>query len=188
MKVHKTSLDGPLVIEPVRFADQRGFFLECFQMDRYRQAGIREEFVQDNHSRSYRNVLRGLHFQNRRPQAQIVTVMRGRIFDVVVDLRAGSASYGRWYGAVLAEDGPTQMYMPPGFAHGFCVLSELADLHYKVSEMYDPADEGGLLWCDPQLAIAWPVDNPQVSSRDAAYPRLCEIPPQRLPSVRPDPL
>ena len=131
------------MLEPRCFRDERGFFLESFQQARYREAGIADAFVQDNLSRSSKGVLRGLHFQVRRPQAQIVTVVRGRIFDAVVDLRRNSATFGRWFGTELSDDGPRQIYMAPGFAHGFCVLSDIADLHYKVSSLYDAEDESG---------------------------------------------
>src|SRR5437762_11408478 len=128
MDVTQTGLPGLLLIEPICFRDDRGFFLESFQAERYRENGIKETFVQDSHSRSRQSVLRGLHFQVQRPQAQIVTVIRGWIFDVAVDLRPSSSSFGRWYGIELSDQGPRQLYMAPGFAHGFCVLSELADL------------------------------------------------------------
>jgi dTDP-4-dehydrorhamnose 3,5-epimerase len=175
MKVAKCHLQGVLVIEPVRHGDDRGFFLETFEEARYREHGVAESFVQDNHSRSARNVLRGLHFTKNRPQAQIVTVMRGRIFDVVVDVRKGSPTFGKWFGTELGEGAPTQVYMPHGFAHGFCVLSDWADLHYKVSERYDPSDEGGLLWNDEDVKIAWPVVDPIISPRDRRHPKLGEI-------------
>lgn len=181
MRVEQTQLSGLLLIEPRCFRDGRGFFLESFQAERYRDSGIVETFVQDNHSRSRRDVLRGLHFQVKRPQAQIVTVMRGRVFDVAVDLRPGSATFGRWQGVELSEDGPRQLYMAPGFAHGFCVLSDFADLHYKVSEIYDDTDEGGVVWNDPQIGIRWPIDNPVISSRDRSYPFLRELKQEQLP-------
>lgn len=174
---------GLLLIEPRCFRDERGFFLESFQCDRYQAAGIVDSFVQDNHSRSVKGVLRGLHFQVRWPQAQIVTVMHGSIFDVAVDLRPGSPTFGRWFGAQLSEDGPRQMYMAPGFAHGFCVMSDVADVHYKVSRNYDHADEGGILWNDPDIGINWPVDAPNVAKRDAAFPKLRELKPERLPHL-----
>jgi dTDP-4-dehydrorhamnose 3,5-epimerase len=183
MRVEKTGLEGILLIEPRRFADERGFFLESFQAERYRAAGIADDFVQDNHSRSIRNVLRGLHFTVKHPQAQIVTVIRGRVFDVVVDLRCSSPTFARWFGAELSEEGPRQIYMAPGFAHGFCVLSEFADLHYKVSRIYDHADEGGLLWNDPEIGIRWPIDVPRVSKRDGGYPTLRELGRERLPHI-----
>ena len=181
MRVRHTTLSGLVVIEPRCYSDERGFFLETFQAARYRDHGITEAFVQDNHSRSRQGVLRGLHFQVRRPQAQIVTVMRGRIFDVAVDLRPDSTTFGRWHGEELHEDGPRQIYMAPGFAHGFCVLSDFADLHYKVSEIYDDSDEGGLVWHAPDLAIQWPIGDPVVSARDRAYPRLRELNRECLP-------
>jgi dTDP-4-dehydrorhamnose 3,5-epimerase len=185
MQVTETSLSGVLLIEPRCFGDERGFFLESFQAPRYRDAGILDDFIQDNHSRSRRGVLRGMHFTVKRPQAQIVTVMRGRIFDVAVDLRAGSPTFGYWFGAELSDEGPRQLYMAPGFAHGFCVLSEFADLHYKVSQFYDAGDEGGLVWNDPDIGIRWPIDTPAVSARDAAYPRLCDLGGSRLPHMPP---
>ncbi|MGB6549473.1 MAG: dTDP-4-dehydrorhamnose 3,5-epimerase [Xanthobacteraceae bacterium] len=181
MRVERTELSGLLLIEPRCFRDERGFFLESFQAERYRDTGIAEVFVQDNHSRSRRGVLRGLHFQVKRPQAQIVTVMRGRIFDVAVDLRPGSATFGRWRGVELSEDGPRQLYMAPGLAHGYCVLSDFADLHYKVSEIYDESDEGGVVWNDPQIGIRWPIENPMISGRDRSYPLLRELEHEQLP-------
>jgi dTDP-4-dehydrorhamnose 3,5-epimerase len=183
MHVEPGGLSGLKLIEPQCFSDERGFFLESFNADRYRGNGIADAFVQDNHSRSRQGVLRGLHFQVKRPQAQIVTVMRGRIFDAMVDLRLGSATFGRWYGLELSDEGPRQIYMAPGFAHGFCVLSEFADLHYKVSRPYDQNDEGGLVWNDPDVGIPWPIENPVVSKRDSAYPRLCALDRERLPHV-----
>jgi dTDP-4-dehydrorhamnose 3,5-epimerase len=183
MRIEETNLAGLLLIEPRCFRDERGFFLESFQGDRYRDKGITENFVQDNHSRSRSSVLRGLHFQVKHPQAQIVTVIRGRIFDVAVDLRPDSISFGRWFGVELSDEGPRQLYMAPGFAHGFCVLSELADLHYKVSRLYDHSDEGGVLWNDPDLAIQWPIADPIVSGRDNGYPRLRQLDSTHLPHL-----
>lgn len=183
MRVEQTGLAGLLIIEPACFNDERGFFLETFQQARYRAAGILEDFVQDNHSRSCKGVLRGLHFQVNQPQAQIVTVMRGRIFDVSVDLRRGSPTFAGWFGTELSEGGPRQLYMAPGFAHGFCVLSEFADLHYKVSRIYDRADEAGLFWNDPEVGVSWPLQTPIVSARDSAFPRLREIDWSSLPQA-----
>jgi dTDP-4-dehydrorhamnose 3,5-epimerase len=174
MKVIKCQLAGVRLIEIVTYVDGRGFFLESYQMERYRSAGITEEFVQDNHSRSAKNVLRGMHFTKRNPQAQILTVTRGKIFDVVVDVRQGSPSFGKWFGTELSDEGPRQIYMPHGFAHGFCVLSDFADLHYKVSAKYDPKDEGGLRWNDPAVGIVWPIKDPSVSDRDQNHPLLRE--------------
>lgn len=181
MQVENTDLPGLLLIKPWYFRDERGFFTETFSRGRYREAGIADDFVQENHSRSSKGILRGLHFQVRYPQAQIVTVMRGKVFDVAVDLRRGSKTFGGWFGAELSDEGPCQIYMAPGFAHGFCVLSDTADLHYMVSRLYDASDEGGLLWNSPEVGIRWPIDHPAVSPRDASYPRLSEIAHDRLP-------
>jgi dTDP-4-dehydrorhamnose 3,5-epimerase len=183
MEFKATFIQGLLIIEPDCFKDERGFFLETFQQERYRQAGITDDFVQDNQSRSGKGVLRGMHFQIAKPQAQIVTVLRGEIFDVAVDLRQGSPTFGQWFGAVLSDKGARQAYMAAGLAHGFCVLSDWADLHYKVSRFYDPQDEGGLLWDDPEVGIKWPLALPKVSSRDAAYPRLKDIKVSQLPKA-----
>lgn len=175
MKAMNGPLAGILLLEPMNHADGRGFFRESYEQERYRALGIAEAFVQDNHSRSAMNVLRGLHFTRNRPQAQIVTVMRGRIFDVVVDVRRDSRTFGRWFGTELSDQGRCQIYMPHGFAHGFCVLTEFADLHYKVSQRYDPNDEGGLRWNDPDIGIDWPVRQPVISDRDGSYPLLRQI-------------
>jgi dTDP-4-dehydrorhamnose 3,5-epimerase len=175
MKVSKCHLDGILVIDPNCFADDRGYFLESFEQERYRELGITENFVQDNHARSKKNVLRGLHFTRNRPQAQILTVVRGRIFDVVVDIRKDSPSFGKWFGTELSDEGPRQVYMAHGFAHGFCVLSDYADLHYKVSQRYDPNDDGGLRWNDPDVGIEWRVSTPVISERDRNHPFLQSI-------------
>ncbi len=183
MKVTRAPLEGIILIEPQRFGDDRGFFVETYQERRYREAGISDHFLQDNHSRSSEGVLRGLHFQVQDPQAKLVTVIHGAIFDVGVDLRRGSPTFGRWYGVVLRDAGPRQLYLAPGFAHGFCVLSDWADVHYKVSRPYNPADEGGLLWNDPDVGIEWPVQTPQLAPRDAAYPRLRDLGPAQLPQV-----
>ncbi len=170
MIVNKTPLEGLLLIEPDCYEDERGFFLETFQKERYSEVGINEVFVQDNHSRSAKNVLRGLHFTKSKPQAQILTVMRGKILDVVVDIRKESSTFGQWFGVELSDDGVRQIYMPHGFAHGFCVRSDYADLHYKVSQKYSPEDEGGLRWNDPKLDIQWKVESPLISERDMNYP------------------
>jgi dTDP-4-dehydrorhamnose 3,5-epimerase len=183
MRVDETGLAGCLLIEPKCFRDERGFFLESFQQRRYHDAGIAEVFVQDNHSHSRQGVLRGLHFTINRPQAQLITIMRGRIFDVAVDVRPNSATFGRWYGVELSDDRPRQLYMAPGFAHGFCVLSDLADINYKVSEFYDAHDEGGVVWNDRDIGISWPIASPIVAPRDRAYPGLRELDRQRLPHL-----
>lgn len=175
MKIKSTPLDGLKVIETDCYNDERGFFLEIYQKKRYEEFGICENFSQENQSRSMKNVLRGLHFQIKNPQAQIVTVMRGKIFDVCVDLRVKSNSFGKWFGLELNDQGLRQIYMAPGFAHGFCVLSDWADLHYKVTQDYDPSNEAGLIWNDPDLNIQWPINNPIIKSRDASYPLLKQI-------------
>ena len=181
MIIESTPLKGLLVITPKCFEDDRGFFLETYQLARYREAGIVENFVQDNHSRSKKGVLRGMHFQVKRPQAQIVTVIRGSVFDVGVDLRPASSTFGQWFGLELHDGGPQQIYMPPGFAHGFCVLSDWADLHYKVSRNYEADDEGGLYWNDLDVGIDWPIDSPAITSRDANYPKLKDLKLSQLP-------
>lgn len=160
MKVERCKLDGVLVLSPSTYSDDRGFFLETFSNDCYQNLGIYDDFVQENHSRSIQNVLRGLHFNKKTPQAQLVSVIRGRVFDVVVDIRSESKTYGEWFGIELSEDGMKQIYMPAGFAHGFCVLSSSADLHYKVSQYYDPEDDCGLKWDDSSLGINWPISSP----------------------------
>ena len=176
MKIIQTSLKGFLTIEPDVFKDDRGFFLESYQRDRYKEIGITDNFLQDNHSRSRKGVLRGMHFQIKRPQAQIVTVMRGKIFDVAVDLRRESETFGQWHGVELSDSGSVrQVYMAPGFAHGFCVLSDFADLHYKASNMYDPSDEGGFLWNDPSVGIKWPSKKFIVSQKDLESPLFDKV-------------
>jgi dTDP-4-dehydrorhamnose 3,5-epimerase len=181
MKINQTPIDGLLVIDPRCFQDDRGFFMETYQTERYQDAGIVDQFVQDNQSRSVKGVLRGMHFQVKHPQAQIVTVMRGKVFDVGVDLRLASPTFGQWFGVVLSDAGPSQVYMAPGFAHGFCVLSNWADLHYKVSRNYDSLDEGGLLWNDSDIQIKWPIEHPKLSERDATYPKLKNLKKSQLP-------
>jgi len=175
IKTKKTPLEGFLILELETFKDDRGFFLETFQEKNYKEVGIKDKFVQDNQSRSSKGVLRGIHFQVKRPQAQIVTVMRGSIFDVGVDLRQNSSTFGQWYGVELSDIGQRQVYMAPGIAHGFCVLSDLADLHYKVSRFYDSDDECGMLWNDSEVNIDWPSINPLIHQRDATYQSLSQL-------------
>ena len=175
IKVKKTSLEGFLIVELETFKDDRGFFLETFQEKNYKEVGITDKFVQDNQSRSSKGVLRGMHFQVKRPQAQIVTVMRGCIFDVGVDLRQNSSTFGQWYGVELSDVGQRQVYMAPGIAHGFCVLSDLADLHYKVSRFYDSDDECGMVWNDSEVNIDWPLITPLIHQRDATYQSLSQL-------------
>jgi len=175
MKVTECALPGILLIEPETFGDKRGLFRETYERERYKAAGISDEFVQDNHSRSGKNVLRGLHFTRRKPQAQLLTVIYGRIYDVVVDIRPDSATFGKWFGVELTAEGLCQIYMPHGFVHGFCVLSDHTDLHYKVSQRYDPNDEGGLRWDDSDIGISWPINSPLISDRDRKFPSLHEL-------------
>ena len=175
IKTKKTPLEGFLILELETFKDDRGFFLETFQEKNYKEVGIKDKFVQDNQSRSSKGVLRGMHFQVKRPQAQIVTVMRGCIFDVGVDLRQNSSTFGQWHGVELSDVGQRQVYMAPGIAHGFCVLSDLADLHYKVSRFYDSDDECGMLWNDSEVNIDWPSINPLIHQRDATYQSLSQL-------------
>jgi dTDP-4-dehydrorhamnose 3,5-epimerase len=177
LKVVLQPFAGIIVFEPKLISDARGFFLESFEKERYRNFGIEEDFVQDNHSRSLKHVLRGLHFTRKHPQAQILTVIRGHIFDVVVDLRSGSPTFGNWFGTELRDEGPRQIYMTHGFAHGFCVLSDYADLHYKVSQCYNPSDNEGLRWNDPEVNITWPVAIPIISDRDKSHPSLSSVTP-----------
>lgn len=176
MKVIRTAIADVVLIQPKVFSDERGFFLESFQDQHYaEEAGITAKFVQDNHSRSAQNVLRGLHFQRQYPQGKLVNVSRGMVFDVAVDIRPDSATFGQWVGALLSEDNHHQLYIPPGLAHGFCVLSDFADFHYKCTEYYHPEDEGCLIWNDPDVGIAWPINQPILSSKDAAAASLKEL-------------
>ena len=176
MNVIKTKLKDCVIIEPRVFGDERGFFLETFQADRYAElAGISLTFVQDNHSRSSKGVLRGLHFQKTKPQGKLVRVVRGEVYDVAVDIRLRSPTYGQWEAVILSEENKTQFWVPPGFAHGFVVLSETADFEYKCTDYYDPSDEGSLLWNDPDLKIPWPIDNPKLSEKDSNAPLLADL-------------
>lgn len=175
MKVMETVLPGVLIIEPKVFGDHRGFFLETFQAERYREAGIRLPFVQDNHSRSGQGVLRGLHFQRSRPQGKLVSVSRGAVYDVAVDINPDSPTCGRFVGIELNDENHRQLWIPPGYAHGFCVLSEIADFQYKCTDYYAPEDEGGLLWNDPAIGIPWPVENPKLSAKDQINPTLEQL-------------
>lgn len=176
MQVFETAIPDVKLIEPKVFGDDRGFFLESFQAERYaEQAGITLAFVQDNHSRSARNVLRGLHFQRSKPQGKLVRVVRGEVLDVAVDIRRGSPTFGNVVAEILSEDNKRQLWIPPGLAHGFVVLSETADFEYKCTDYYDPSDEGSLIWNDPDLNIDWRVTDPILSAKDAQGLRLAEL-------------
>jgi len=169
MNIIDTKIKDAVIIEPLVFGDSRGFFLETFQAQRYLdQAGIELPFVQDNHSRSAKGVLRGLHYQKTKPQGKLVRVVRGEVFDVGVDLRKRSPTFGCWQGVWLSEDNHRQLWLPPGLAHGFIVTSESADFEYKCSDYYDPEDEGCLIWNDPDVGIEWPLANPLLSDKDKA--------------------
>jgi len=176
MKVLPTALDGVLEIVPNVFGDHRGFFAETFRAEALAERGVDVTFVQDNHSRSRRGTLRGLHFQTAPGQAKLVRCARGAILDVAVDLRRASATYGRWAGFTLDDESMRELFVPAGFAHGFCVLSDVADVVYKCSSYYDPATESEIAYDDPDLAIAWPSEiEPIVSERDASAPRLAKV-------------
>ncbi len=176
MKISETELPGVLLLEPKRFGDDRGFFMELFHAKRYSEAGIPGPFVQDNFSRSAKGILRGLHFQQPHAQGKLVQVFAGAVYDVAVDIRRGSPTFGKWVGVELSADNRRQLWVPAGFAHGFCVLSESADFHYKCTELYSPASEHGIAWNDPDLGIPWPVKSPLLSPKDAAAPRLEDAP------------
>ncbi|MFH0911541.1 MAG: dTDP-4-dehydrorhamnose 3,5-epimerase [Planctomycetota bacterium] len=181
MQVTKTALEGVLLLKPEVFADDRGAFCETFHRARYAALGVDSAFVQDNLSRSRQGVLRGLHYQLRHPQAKLITVVAGEIFDVAVDIRRGSPTFGRWTGAALSDADHSQIFIPPGFAHGFAVLSEEARVWYRCSDAYYAADDRGILWSDPRLGIEWPVEAPILSDKDRALPPLSEIPETELP-------
>jgi dTDP-4-dehydrorhamnose 3,5-epimerase len=170
-----TEIDGLVLIEPAVHGDDRGFLVETFSADAWREAGIDAEFVQDNHSRSGRGILRGLHFQTSPGQAKLIRCLRGTVWDVAVDLRRDSPTYGRWEGHELDDEAHRQLYVPVGFAHGFCVLSDTADVGYRLSSYYDPETEAGIAWDDPDIGVEWPIGDPRLSERDRAAPRLGEI-------------
>lgn len=175
IKIIETDLPGVLILEPEVFDDERGFFLESFHAQRYREAGIDAIFVQDNQSRSRKGVLRGLHFQRKYPQGKLVRVSRGSVFDVTADIDPSSATFGKHVGITLSEDTHRQVWIPPGYAHGFCVLSDMADLQYKCTALYCPDDEAGVVWNDTQLDIRWPTTTPLLSAKDQHLPTLAEL-------------
>ena len=172
MRILKTKLLGVLIVEPKIFEDDRGFFKETFQTNRYLQNNIGRNFVQDNFSRSKKNVLRGLHYQISKPQGKLVSCTRGSVYDVVVDIDVNSPTFREYVGIELSEDNHRQVWISPGYAHGFCVISNIADFQYKCTDYYDPSDEGGIIWNDPDIAIDWPIINPIVSKKDGALPKL----------------
>lgn len=184
MKIAESPLADTVLIEPRVFEDPRGFFYETWQRQRYADAGVDVDFVQDNLSRSSRGVLRGLHYQHPHGQGKLVYVLEGEVFDVAVDIRRGSPNFGRWAGVTLSSANRRQFYIPPGFAHGFCVVSETALFTYKCSEYYHPETDHSIAWNDPAIGIDWPFDDPELSAKDAAGIRLADMPEAELPEYR----
>ena len=176
MEVIQTEIPDVKIVKPKVYGDERGFFLETFEQKRYQEMlGINLNFVQDNHSRSQKNVLRGLHFQKENPQGKLVRVVRGEVFDVAVDIRKDSATYGKWVGVILSEENKNQLWIPPGLAHGFLVLSDIADFEYKCTNYYDPNSEGCLVWNDSTVNINWPISTPTLSEKDKLGKTLQEL-------------
>ncbi|MBT3237415.1 MAG: dTDP-4-dehydrorhamnose 3,5-epimerase [Rhodospirillaceae bacterium] len=185
MDIEQTKIDGARIIKPDVFGDERGWFMEPYQTQRYFEAGITDEFVQDNLSHSKGGVLRGFHYQFNNPQSQLIYVSLGEIFFVLLDVRRGSPTFGEWVSTTLSADNYQQFYMTPGLASAFCVMSESANVHYKVNRLYEPSVEGGVLWSDPALGVDWPLEDPIVIKRDAGLPKLADISDDRLPPHRP---
>ena len=183
MRVEPTALPGVLLVEPTVHRDPRGFFLETYQAEKYARAGVGASFVQDNHSRSEGPILRGLHAQQRRPQGKLVRAVEGTIFDVAVDIRIGSPTFKRWVGYELSADNFRQLWIPEGFAHGFCVVSGPVQVEYKCTALYDREDEMAIAWNDPEIGIRWPIAEPLLSAKDAAAPPLAHLL-DRLPIYR----
>lgn len=181
MNVIQTKLPGVIILEPKVFPDDRGYFLETWNRKRYEDAGVPGNFVQDNVSCSQKGILRGLHFQNPHSQGKLVQVLVGEVLDVAVDIRKGSPTFGQWVGEKLSEANHRQLYIPPGFAHGYCVLSPTAIFSYKCTDFYSPDCECGVIWNDPDINIEWPITNPALSPKDAGYSRLKDIPSDKLP-------
>lgn len=175
-RFHQTGIDGLIVVEPTVFGDDRGYFMETWRLRDFTEAGLPSEFVQDNQSKSKKGVLRGLHFQRQNPQGKLVRVVSGEVFDVAVDIRKGSPTFGKWYGELLSAEKKNMLYVPEGFAHGFLVLSDEAEFVYKCTRYYDASDEGGIFWGDPDIGIAWPLDGlePIVSEKDRLLPGIRE--------------
>tara|TARA_A100001011_G_scaffold359900_1_gene406764 strand:- start:21 stop:566 length:546 start_codon:yes stop_codon:yes gene_type:complete len=180
LEAELTPLEGVIIIKPDIYKDDRGFFTETYSKDKYYSLGIREEFVQDNYSRSKKNTLRGLHYQINKPQGKLVRVINGRVLDVAVDVRQDSKTFGQYFSVFLDDVNFYQLYMPPGIAHGFCVVSEFADFEYKCTNFYSPKNERGVLWSDSDININWPVANPIVSSKDLTFNQLKDIPKNEL--------
>lgn len=176
MQVEQTNLEGVLLLTPKVFGDDRGFFMETYNQGEAVELGLPTQFVQDNHSKSSHGVLRGLHYQSPQWQGKLVRVVQGEIFDVAVDIRAGSNTFGQWYGGYLNDENKQQLYVPEGFAHGFCVTSDTAEVVYKCTSLYEPQQEASLLWNDPEIGIDWPIENPSLSAKDAVAQRLRDLP------------
>jgi dTDP-4-dehydrorhamnose 3,5-epimerase len=181
MRFVQTEVPGVILVEPDVFEDPRGFFLETYHARKYAEIGLPGLFVQDNYSWSVRGTLRGLHYQTTQSQGKLVSVLQGQVFDVAVDIRQGSPTFGKWIGIELSGENKRQLYIPPGFAHGFCVLSEAAGFAYKCTAFYAPEDEGGIIWNDPDIAIRWPIKSPLLSGKDQGFKGLADLPPDRLP-------
>ena len=181
MNVKETKLPGVLILEPKVFPDDRGYFLETWNSTRYEQVGIPGLFVQDNISFSKKGILRGLHFQYPQSQGKLIQVLSGEVMDIIVDIRVGSPTYSQWIGEVISESNHRQIYVPPGFAHGYCVTSETALFSYKCTDFYNPATEHGIIWNDPDIRIEWPIAQPVLSPKDEAYSRLKDLRPENLP-------
>lgn len=175
MRFSEGGLPGLILVEPDVFTDARGFFFETYHARKYGQAGMTDVFVQDNISRSVRGTLRGLHYQLGHAQGKLVAVVEGAVFDVAVDIRKSSPTFGQWFGIELSADNKRQMYIPPGFAHGFCVLSDIASMTYKCTDFYSPTDERGIIWNDPTIRVEWPVAQPLMSPKDQSYKTLKEM-------------
>jgi dTDP-4-dehydrorhamnose 3,5-epimerase len=184
MKIIKTELPGILIIEPKFIGDERGFFMETWHREYYTGFNLPRDFVQDNVSFSHKGVLRGLHFQNPNQQAKLIFVLQGEVFDVAVDVRVGSPTFGKWFGITLSAKDRRQLYIPPGFAHGFCVIADEALFVYKCTEKYDASSELGILWSDPDIDIQWPCSTPELSEKDKTNPRLRDLDKRRLPVYR----
>ena len=180
----KTAIPEVLLFEPDVFGDQRGFFMETYNRQNYSAKGLECCFVQDNYSHSAQGILRGLHYQLQYPQGKFVYVIRGEVFDVAVDIRRGSPTFGKWVGQILSKDNRRQMFIPAGFAHGFCVLSETADFMYKCTDFYHPEDDRGINWADPSLGISWPIKEPLLSEKDRSLPCLKDLPEDLLPTYK----
>jgi dTDP-4-dehydrorhamnose 3,5-epimerase len=181
LKFIETDIPGVVIIEPAVFNDGRGYFLETYHYNKYSEKGLDLNFVQDNHSHSVKGTLRGLHYQLNHAQGKLMYAVKGEIFDVAVDIRRGSPDFGKWTGVILSGENKRQLFLPPGFAHGFCVMSEEADIIYKCTDFYAPDDEYGIIWDDPEVGIDWPITDPNLSDKDSKFKKIKNIPEHNLP-------